>query len=215
MKLLIVANLHHEVSVKLIKFIKLKKIKFDLIDTSKIKRVFIKNKYDYLISFLNPIYINAKNRKKIKKNSFNFHPGPPEYPGFGCYNFALLDETKFYGSTVHLMNDKFDNGKIVDVKKFKITHKNISLENLIFKTHKNLLNQGKKFILQLLNSNITFKTKYKWPRKAITKKNFERARQIKFTDSKVKILKKIRAFSYKDYGSVYLKIKGLKLEIKS
>ena len=39
MKLLIVANLHHEVSVKLIKFIKLKKIKFDLIDTSKIKRI--------------------------------------------------------------------------------------------------------------------------------------------------------------------------------
>lgn len=215
MKLLIVTNLHHKASVQLIKFLKSKKIKFDLIDTSKIKRIFIKNKYDYLISFLNPIYIDAKNRKKIKRDSFNFHPGPPEYPGYGCYNFALLDEIKFYGSTVHLMNDKFDNGKIIDVKKFKINQKNISLENLISKTHKNLLNQGKKFILQLLKFKIIIKKKYKWPRKAFTKKHFERARQIKLTDNKIKILKKIRAFSYKDYDSVYLKLKGLKLEIKS
>ena len=117
MKLLIITNLNHKTSVQFIKFIKLKKIKFDLIDTSKIKKINIRKKYEYLISFLNPIYIDSKIRKKIKKNSFNFHPGPPEYPGFGCYNFALLNNTKFYGSTIHLMNDKFDNGKIISVKK--------------------------------------------------------------------------------------------------
>jgi len=215
MKLLIITNLNHKTSVQFIKFIKLKKIKFDLIDTSKIKKINIRKKYEYLISFLNPIYIDSKIRKKIKKNSFNFHPGPPEYPGFGCYNFALLNNTKFYGSTIHLMNDKFDNGKIISVKKFKITQKNMSLGNLILKTHKNLLDQGKKFILELKNEDIKIKTKYRWSRKAFTKKQFEKARQIKFNDSKLNILKKIKAFSYKNYDNVYIKLKGIKLEIKS
>ena len=50
------------------------------------KKIKISKNYDYLISFLNSVYIHEKIRKKIKISSINFHPGPPEYPGFGCYN---------------------------------------------------------------------------------------------------------------------------------
>jgi len=74
---------------------KLKKISFDYIDSSIKKKIKISKKYDYLISFLNSVYIDKSVRKKIKINSFNFHPGPPEYPGFGCYNFALLDKVNY------------------------------------------------------------------------------------------------------------------------
>ena len=110
---------------------KLKRINFDYVDTSLKKKIKITKNYDFLISFLNPAYINKSIRNKIKKNSYNFHPGPPEYPGFGCYNFALLNKTKFYGSTIHVIDDKLDSGEIVNVKKFKISYKNISLEKLI------------------------------------------------------------------------------------
>ena len=47
-----------------------------------------------------------------------------------------------------MIDDKLDSGEIVNVKKFKISYKNISLEKLISKTHKNLLNQGRKFIFR-------------------------------------------------------------------
>ena len=214
MKLLLITNLRHKASKKLIKFLKLKRINFDYVDTSLKKKIKITKNYDFLISFLNPAYINKSIRNKIKKNSYNFHPGPPEYPGFGCYNFALLNKTKFYGSTIHVIDDKLDSGEIVNVKKFKISYKNISLEKLISKTHKNLLNQGRKFILDLINKNIEFKTKFRWSKKAYTKKQFEKARQIKINDSKSEILNKIKAFSYKNYDCVYIKLGGFKLEIK-
>ena len=125
MKLLIITNYKHKVSKQFIKYLKLKKIDFDYVDSDRKKKIKISKKYDYLISFLNRLYISSNIRRKIKINSFNFHPGPPEYPGYGCYNFALLDKVNSYGSTIHIINNKFDNGEIVNIKKFKISYKKI------------------------------------------------------------------------------------------
>ena len=214
MKLLLISNYNHKVSKQLVKFLRLKKIDFYHIDSSKKKKIRISKKYDYLISFLNPLYIDKTVRKKIMINSFNFHPGPPEYPGFGCYNFALLNKINSYGSTVHVVNDKFDNGEIVDVKRFNISYKKCNLEKLIKMTHKKILLQAKGFIVSILKMHPKTKKNFKWKRKAYTKKEFEIAREIKLNDSKKNILKKIKAFSYKDYESIYINFKGFKFEFK-
>lgn len=214
MKLLIITNYNHKVSKLLIKFLELKKVNFDFIDSSKRKKIRIKKKYDYLISFLNSKYIDKNVRKKIKINSFNFHPGPPEYPGFGCYNFALLDKVSQYGSTVHIINDKFDNGKILNVSKFRVSYKKLSVEKLIDKTHRSIFKQAKKFINTILNKKFKIDDKLKWKRGAYTKKEFEIAREIKLDDSKTNILKKIKAFSYKNYDNVFINLKGFKFEFK-
>lgn len=214
MKLLLITNCKHKVSKKLINYIKLKKISFDYIDSSNKKKIKILKKYDYLISFLNSKYINKEIIEKIRNESFNFHPGPPEYPGFGCYNFALLDKVNYYGSTIHIINDKFDNGKIINVKRFKISYKKINLEKLINKTHENIIKQAKEFINIILNKKLKNESNLKWKKKAYTRKEFEIAREIKFNDSKEKVLNKIKAFSYKDYESIYINFKGLKFELK-
>ena len=215
MKFLIITNYKHKASKEFIKYLKFKKINFDHIDSSKNKKIDISKKYEYLISFLNPHFINNKVRNRIRFNSFNFHPGPPEYPGFGCYNFALLDEVNFYGSTIHLINDKFDNGKIINVKKFKISYKKMNLERLIELTHKNIIKQAKKFIDDVIKNKIKVNNKFKWKKRAYTKKEFELAREIKLYDSKKNILKKLKAFTYKDYKSVYINLKGIKFEFKT
>ena len=214
MKLLIITNLKHKVSKELIDYLKSIEINFDIIDISEQKKIKVLKKYDYLISFLNTKYISRNIRQKIKKGSYNFHPGPPEYPGFGCYNFALLDRVNFYGSTIHLMNDKFDNGPIINTKKFKISNQKINLEKLILKTHRNIFLQAKKFINSILNNNINVNKHLKWKRKAYTKREFEIAREINLKDTKLSIQKKIAAFSYKNYDSVFVKLKGFKFELK-
>tara|TARA_B100000282_G_scaffold281640_1_gene243755 strand:- start:158 stop:808 length:651 start_codon:yes stop_codon:yes gene_type:complete len=214
MKILIITNYNHNASKEIIKFLRFKKVKFDHIDSNKKKKIKISKKYDYLLSFLNPLYIDKSVRKKIRINSFNFHPGPPEYPGFGCYNFALLDKSKFYGSTVHIIDDRFDNGKIIDVKKFKISYERLNLEKLISKTHNNVLYQAKTFINGILNKRIKINGSFKWKRKAYTKKEFEKAREVKLNDSKRNIIKKIKAFSYKNFENVFIKFKGYKFVLK-
>ena len=216
MKILLLTNKSHKVSLKVIKLLKIKKIKFKCIDTGLKNKIKIAERYDYLFSFLNPAFIKKDIRKKIKRISINFHPGPPEYPGYGCYNFALLDAVNSYGCTAHEVNDKIDNGKIIDVRRFRFKYKNINLEKLIKMTHKNSFFQFKKIINQIIKNNyVEINKNEKWKKKkAYTKNEFEKARKINLKESVANILKKIKAFSYKNYETVYLEIRGRRYELK-
>jgi len=68
--------------------------RIDVYDESGIKdfpNQVINTNYDMIIAYItgwivpNPVLQNT-----IKWN-LNFHPGPPEYPGTGCFNFAIYD----------------------------------------------------------------------------------------------------------------------------
>ena len=50
----------------------------------------------------------------------NFHPGPPEYPGYGCNNFAIYEGALEYGVTCHHMAPRVDTGAIVEVLRFPV-----------------------------------------------------------------------------------------------
>ena len=52
--------------------------------------------------------------------AINFHPAPPEYPGSGCVNWALYEGATQYGVTAHMMNEKIDNGAIIECRRFPI-----------------------------------------------------------------------------------------------
>ena len=88
------------------------------------------------------------------------------------------------------------------------------MEKLIEMTHKNILLQAKHFIVNILKKQPRSKKSFKWKRKAFTKKEFEIARKINLRDSKAVVLKKIKAFSYKDYESIYINFKGFKFDFK-
>jgi methionyl-tRNA formyltransferase len=52
--------------------------------------------------------------------AYNFHPGPPRYPGWAPAHFALYERASEFGITVHVMVDKVDAGPIVSVIRFAI-----------------------------------------------------------------------------------------------
>ena len=106
----------------------------------------------------------------------------------------MIDKVNFYGSTVHIINDKFDSGKIINVKKFKFSYKKFNLEKLIRKTHENIIKQAKDFINDIQNKKLKIEGNLKWKKKAYTKKEFETAREIKLNDTRKNVLKKIKAF---------------------
>ena len=75
---------------------------------------------------------------KAKIAAINFHPGPPEYPGSGCVNFALYDGVDYYGVTAHLMNERIDNGRIIKVLRFPILMED-DVQSLLSRSHQYLL----------------------------------------------------------------------------
>lgn len=52
--------------------------------------------------------------------SYNLHPGPPAYPGRFPSVFALYDGAAEFGSTLHEMSGKVDEGPIVGVDLFPV-----------------------------------------------------------------------------------------------
>ncbi len=52
--------------------------------------------------------------------AYNFHPGPPAYPGFAPAQFALHERAAEFGATAHVMAVRVDEGPIVGVELFSI-----------------------------------------------------------------------------------------------
>ena len=133
---------------------------------------------DWIISFVCQWVIPPEILKLAKKGAINFHPGPPEYPGTGCYNFAIFNGTEEYGVTCHYMIESVDAGPIIRVHRFKIPPyinviglKSITMAHLMGLLYEivGIIWAERHFIL---NGE-------KWSRKAYTRKDFQELCEIK------------------------------------
>jgi hypothetical protein len=73
-----------------------------------------------LIAFVTPIIVPPEILDQLGYGAFNFHPGPPEYPGWAPAHFALYDRATEFGATAHVMVEQVDAGPIVEVARFAI-----------------------------------------------------------------------------------------------
>ena len=107
---------------------------------------------EYIFCFRSLFILPVSLIKRAKIAAINFHPGPPEYPGSGCINFALYDQAENYGVTAHLMNEKVDNGEILEVRRFKIK-KDDNLLSLLKTTHNELASLCSDVINRLIDND--------------------------------------------------------------
>lgn len=89
---------------------------------------------DYIFCFRSYYILKQSLLSRAEIAAINIHPGPPEYPGSGCINFALYDEAKQFGATLHVMNSEVDSGQILKVARFDMTDDE-SVLSLLKKTH--------------------------------------------------------------------------------
>jgi methionyl-tRNA formyltransferase len=75
-----------------------------------------------LIAFVTPEIVPASILVRLGYGAFNFHPGPPAYPGWAPSHFALYDQATEFGATAHVMVEQVDAGPIIDVELFPIPH---------------------------------------------------------------------------------------------
>jgi methionyl-tRNA formyltransferase len=73
-----------------------------------------------LIAFVTPVIVPARILGALGFGAYNFHPGPPHYPGWVPSHFAVYDKAKYFGATAHAMTERVDAGPIVACKMFGI-----------------------------------------------------------------------------------------------
>ena len=108
-----------------------------------------------LISFCTGDIVPADVIERLNGNCFNFHPGPPDRPGYMPAPFALRDNAKNYGVTFHFMKPKVDTGAIIEAVRFDMPEEKTQ-EALELAAYKALLKLVIERIKQLVDVNFVF-----------------------------------------------------------
>ncbi|WP_456725160.1 MULTISPECIES: formyltransferase family protein [unclassified Bradyrhizobium] len=82
-----------------------------------------------LLAFTTSVIVPESILSALGHGAYNFHPGPPQYPGWAPAHFALYDGARTFGATAHVMAARVDSGPIVGVESFIIPDK-ISVRGL-------------------------------------------------------------------------------------
>ncbi len=209
-------------SKKLVNFLSKKTNLITIYSRKKNERNNFKNllqkKIDYIFCFRSLFILKKDLLNHVRINSINFHPGTPNYRGIGCTNFAILNNSKTYGSTAHLIDTKIDNGKIIDVSKFKVKKKS-NINYLISKTHLFMFHQARKIISKILKNKKNIKIllrknkKIKWTKNIYTQKDLEKLYQLNLSTSSTELEKILRATVTKKFKPYYL-IEGVKYYVE-
>ena len=73
-----------------------------------------------LIAFLTSVVVPNRIVDRFGFGAYNFHPGPPNYPGWMPSHFATYDKATDFGVTAHIIAQKVDAGPIVGTDLFAI-----------------------------------------------------------------------------------------------
>jgi len=172
---------------------------------------YMNENYDLLISYISTWIVPREVLNKTKKWNINFHPGPPEYPGVGCFNFAIYDSAKQFGATAHLMKPEVDTGKIIGIKRFAMEHEE-TVESLSIKTYSAQLILFKEILKFIEVNNSLPASDEKWLRKPYKRNELEKLSTIDSNMTKAEIDKRIRSTYYPDKPAPFTEIEGYRFE---
>ena len=162
---------------------------------------------DYLISFLSPWILPRWLLERAASN-INFHPGSHDYPGAGCYNFALYECASQYGCVCHKMEEKVDTGKIYFERIFDV-YPTDTVETLKFRTMVELLSLVQDVLKRIKNGEGLPSPSISWTRKPFRIAQLDGLGRIEPNMSPEEVRRRVRAVTYPGYPGAVIDIHGV------
>ncbi len=152
-------------------------------------------KGDILISYLAQWIIPNRLLANADLAAINLHPGPPEYPGIGCTNFAIYNQELFFGITCHHMLSKVDSGSIIAVRRFPILGTD-TVYSVTQRCYVEILHLFLEILSGLLLGKNFPESEEKWTRKPYKRKDLDELCELRpgMTDQEVQ--RRIKATTY-------------------
>ncbi|MFQ5764145.1 MAG: formyltransferase family protein [Rhodospirillales bacterium] len=147
-----------------------------------------------LISFATSVIVPKRVLDALGTPAYNFHPGPPTYPGSHAASFAVYDGAERFGATAHEMTEKVDSGPIVAVEWFEVPAgaKFMDLELLTYET---LLKMFADLAPHLAGIDEPLPVlDVQWSGKRHTKAEFEAMKELEPDMDEAEIKRRYRAF---------------------
>lgn len=151
---------------------------------------------------------------KAKQIAVNLHLAPlPEYRGCNQFSFAIMDNAREFGATIHEINTKIDNGAVLFETRFPIAE-NAWVKDLYDETEAKGIALFKKAIGDIVNGNY-IKTPQADLLSRGTQLHFREEinglKCINLNDPKEKIERIVRAVSMPGFEPPYCIVKGKKV----
>lgn len=124
-----------------------------------------------IISFLSPWIVPFSILEG--RLAINFHPGSSNYPGIGCYNFALYERSQMYGAVCHYMLPNVDTGEIIKEVSFPVFERD-TVESLKFRTMVSMLGMFHEIICKVANRKPLAIAGINWKRRPHTRKQLDK-----------------------------------------
>jgi methionyl-tRNA formyltransferase len=151
-----------------------------------------------LISFCSSHVVPPDILHAFGYGAYNFHPGPPEYPGWAPYSFALYDDAVTFGATAHRMTDRVDAGPVVGVERFPVPH-GLTLPQLLNRTNGAMFQLFASLADALVNRPEPLaELAVNWGHKKTTKRDFSARCQLSPDISVDELHRIVRAFGIGD-----------------
>ncbi|OGA53783.1 MAG: hypothetical protein A3G24_06620 [Betaproteobacteria bacterium RIFCSPLOWO2_12_FULL_62_13] len=149
------------------------------------------SEWECIVSYLSRWIVpaNLLNQARI---AINFHPGPPEYPGYGCNNFALYEDAKSYGVTCHHMAPRVDTGPTIAVRRFPVLATD-SADTLLARAYDYQLVLFYEMVGRIIQGRELPVSEEKWTRKPFTRRELAELGRITPDMSKEEVARRVRA----------------------
>ena len=158
-------------------------------------------RYARLIAFASNTIVPPEILASFGYGAYNFHPGPPSYPGWAPCHFALYDRATEFGVTFHAMAERVDTGMILDVASFPIPERS-SVLGLCELTYAQLLKLFAEWADRLAKqpSLPTPRPAIQWSGRRNSRSNYRAICDIPLDISKDELWRRMRVFAANHYG---------------
>lgn len=176
-----------------------------------------KGEVDFIISVQYHLILRPEHIQRAKELAVNLHMAPlPEYRGCNQFSFAIYNESKVFGTTLHRLESGIDSGDIIAERRFEILP-SMMVKDLYDKTFQESVILFEDKIGDVLKGNFTFKSQdqLKGTRSSnlYFRKDIQILKQIDLGPNAKEIALKVRATAMPGFEPPFTIIDGIKYYI--
>jgi methionyl-tRNA formyltransferase len=170
---------------------------------------------DFVISYMYRHLVKPDVIALAGRAAVNFHAGPlPGYGGWAFYNVAILENAKEYGCTCHYLDDGFDTGPLLKVRRFPVDTSCETACSLERKTQQEMIKLFVDFLDLAeaggpLPCEVQDRTRFRY----LTQPEFDALKRIPSGADEETVQRYARAFWYPPYLCAYTLVGEVKVEV--
>jgi methionyl-tRNA formyltransferase len=170
---------------------------------------------DFIISYMFRYLVKPETIRLARRGALNFHAAPlPEFGGWAFYNLAILENAAEYGCSCHFMDEGFDSGPLLKVRRFPIDAPLETAHSLEAKAQDEMVRLFCDFCrMAESGADLPRETQDPKRKRYLTREQFEALKEIPAAADEETIQRHARAFWYPPYECAYLRIGEMKIEI--